>query len=59
MADGRGTVAEGLQVVAELDAIGVDEVACLIDFGVSEDDVLASLAYIAELDQAWLSCRHG
>lgn len=30
---------------------GVNEIACLIDFGVDTDDVLASLALLAELDR--------
>jgi hypothetical protein len=46
-----GTVADGAQVVARLEAMGVDEVACLIDYGVPHDDVLDSLSYLAELNQ--------
>lgn len=44
-----GTVEDGLATVAALRAIGVDEIACLIDFGVPHDDVLASLPYIADV----------
>lgn len=54
-----GTVADGRQTVAELDAIGVDEVACLIDFGVPVDEVLAALPHLAELDRSCQSGRHG
>ena len=42
-----GTPAEGLALADELKGIGVDEVACLIDFGVDTDAVLASLEHLA------------
>ena len=44
-----GTVADGAEMLQGLKAIGVDEVACLIDFGVPRHDVLGSLRYLAEL----------
>lgn len=44
-----GTVADGVEIVRRLEAIGVDEVACLIDFGVPREEVLESLRYLAEL----------
>jgi natural product biosynthesis luciferase-like monooxygenase protein len=44
-----GTVDDGAAMVERLAAIGVDEVACLIDFGVPADEVLASLQYLDEL----------
>lgn len=44
-----GTVNDGVETVNRLRAIDVDEIACLIDFGVPHDDVLRSLPYIAEL----------
>lgn len=44
-----GTPESCLEMVARLRAIGVDEVACLVDFGVDEDEVLASLEHLAEL----------
>jgi hypothetical protein len=47
-----GTVDDGVEMVDRLRAIGVDEVACLIDFGVPHDEVLGSLRYIAELRDA-------
>ncbi|SDZ68422.1 amino acid adenylation domain-containing protein/natural product biosynthesis luciferase-like monooxygenase domain-containing protein [Variovorax sp. YR266] len=36
-----------LELVRKLEKIGVDEFACLIDFGVPTDEVLASLAHLA------------
>jgi natural product biosynthesis luciferase-like monooxygenase protein len=44
-----GTVDDAVETVGRLRAIGVDEIACLIDFGVPRDDVLGSLAHLAEL----------
>ncbi|SBT65713.1 natural product biosynthesis luciferase-like monooxygenase domain-containing protein [Micromonospora sediminicola] len=44
-----GTVADGVAVVERLRAVGVDEIACLVDFGVPHDDVLGSLRHLAEL----------
>jgi natural product biosynthesis luciferase-like monooxygenase protein len=44
-----GTVADGAATVARLRAIGVDEVACLIDYGVPTDEVLRSLDLLADL----------
>ncbi len=44
-----GTVDDGARTVDRLRGIGVDEIACLIDFGVPQDEVLQSLDYIAEL----------
>lgn len=44
-----GTVDDGVEMVHRLAEIGVDEIACLIDFGVPPDEVLRSLRYIAEL----------
>ncbi|MEV7390518.1 MULTISPECIES: MupA/Atu3671 family FMN-dependent luciferase-like monooxygenase [unclassified Streptomyces] len=44
-----GSVPDGVGTVRALEAIGVDEVACLIDFGVPHDEVLTSLGHIAEL----------
>jgi natural product biosynthesis luciferase-like monooxygenase protein len=45
-----GTVADGARVVSRLEAMGVDEVACLIDYGVPHDEVMRSLGYLAELN---------
>jgi natural product biosynthesis luciferase-like monooxygenase protein len=44
-----GTPEDAVAVVERLAGIGVDEVACLIDFGVDEDAVLDSLPLLAEL----------
>jgi natural product biosynthesis luciferase-like monooxygenase protein len=44
-----GSPSSCLATIDKLKQFGVDEVACLIDFGVSADDVLASLPYLDEL----------
>jgi natural product biosynthesis luciferase-like monooxygenase protein len=44
-----GTVTSCLPMVDRLMASGVDEVACLIDFGVDVDSVLEGLTHLAEL----------
>jgi natural product biosynthesis luciferase-like monooxygenase protein len=44
-----GTVADGVQIADRLRAIGVDELACLIDYGVPADEVLRSLDHLADL----------
>ena len=44
-----GTVEECLPMIARLAAIGVNEVACLVDFGVPTDAVLASLTHLNRL----------
>jgi hypothetical protein len=44
-----GTVDDGVEVVRRLSSIGVDEIACLIDFGVAQDQVLRSLRHLGEL----------
>jgi len=48
-----GTVEDGLRMCAELAEVGVDEIACLIDFGVDTDAVLDSLTHLDQLRQAW------
>lgn len=48
-----GTVEDGLRMCERLYEVGVDEVACLIDFGVPADDVLDGLVHLDELRQAW------
>ncbi|MDC0710660.1 LLM class flavin-dependent oxidoreductase [Stigmatella sp. ncwal1] len=47
-----GTVDSCSQMVDRLRAIGVDELGCLIDFGVDADRVLASLPKLDELRRA-------
>jgi natural product biosynthesis luciferase-like monooxygenase protein len=44
-----GTPAKCSRVVDQLLAVGVDEVACLVDFGVDADAVLGNLQYLNEL----------
>jgi natural product biosynthesis luciferase-like monooxygenase protein len=44
-----GTVADGLARTEELRRIGVDEVACLIDYGIPVDKVLAGLQPLAQV----------
>lgn len=44
-----GTVEDGLSRAEELRAIGVDEVACLIDYGVAPETVLEGLKPLAEV----------
>jgi natural product biosynthesis luciferase-like monooxygenase protein len=51
-----GTVDDAIATVRRISALGVDEIACLIDFGVPTDDVLAGLRLIDEVRRA---CGHG
>lgn len=44
-----GTVDKCAERVRDLIDIGVDEVACLVDFGIAENDVLAGLDYLTQL----------
>ncbi len=46
-----GTPASCLKLVGQLRRAGVDEIACLIDFGVDADSVLASLHFLEELSR--------
>ncbi|MCY1078492.1 non-ribosomal peptide synthase/polyketide synthase [Archangium lansingense] len=46
-----GTPRTSREQVARIEALGVDEVACLIDFGVASDTVLASLPALDALRQ--------
>ncbi|MCI4066803.1 LLM class flavin-dependent oxidoreductase [Micromonospora sp. R77] len=47
-----GTVEDGRRRVAQLRAIGVDEVACLIDFGLPDQVVLDGLVHLDALRRA-------
>ena len=47
-----GTPERCVEMVNKLQGLGVDEVACLIDFGVSEDKVLASLHKLNEVRES-------
>ena len=44
-----GTVESCAPLVERLGAIGIDEIACLLDFGAPAEDVLASLPYLRDL----------
>ncbi|MEP3688627.1 MAG: MupA/Atu3671 family FMN-dependent luciferase-like monooxygenase [Sulfitobacter dubius] len=44
-----GTVADGLARAEQLKRIGVDEIACLIDYGIPTDKVMAGLKPLAEV----------
>ncbi|MET9172259.1 MupA/Atu3671 family FMN-dependent luciferase-like monooxygenase [Streptomyces misionensis] len=44
-----GTVEQGERVVDLLQEVGVDEIGCLVDFGVSTEQTLKSLEFLAEL----------
>ena len=44
-----GSVEDGKQVVDQAIAAGVNEIACLVDFGVDYDVVMESLPYLKEL----------
>jgi natural product biosynthesis luciferase-like monooxygenase protein/amino acid adenylation domain-containing protein len=44
-----GSVETGVRIAAKLQALGVTEIACLVDFGVSSSVVLEHLSCLAEL----------
>ncbi|MCK8782445.1 LLM class flavin-dependent oxidoreductase [Rhizobium sp. NTR19] len=44
-----GTVEDALERLEEVKAAGVDEIACLIDFGLADDVVMARLPFLAEV----------
>ncbi|WP_375495633.1 MupA/Atu3671 family FMN-dependent luciferase-like monooxygenase, partial [uncultured Nostoc sp.] len=46
-----GTPEKCLSLIERLQAIGVDEVACLIDFGMDVDSTLSSLNYLKEVKE--------
>jgi natural product biosynthesis luciferase-like monooxygenase protein len=48
-----GTVGDAARVLGTVAAMGVDEVACLIDFGVAHQAVLGSLGQLARLKDTW------
>ncbi len=54
-----GTPDDAAAIVEAVSAAGVDEVACLIDFGVATDDVLASLDLLLEAKAAVDARRDG
>jgi natural product biosynthesis luciferase-like monooxygenase protein len=54
-----GTVADGTRMLERLSGIGVDEVACLIDFVDDTDVALAGLSHLAELRRTWAAMTSG
>jgi natural product biosynthesis luciferase-like monooxygenase protein len=50
-----GTVEDGMRMVRRARAAGVDEIACLVDFGIRHDDALSGLEYLDRLRQASLA----
>ena len=48
-----GTPQSCLNLIEQLDSIGVDEITCLLDFGQSEDLILEHLPYIHELTELY------
>jgi amino acid adenylation domain-containing protein/natural product biosynthesis luciferase-like monooxygenase protein len=47
-----GSVEQTLPMVHQLQELGVDELACLIDFGIERDEVLSGLAHLEQLRTA-------
>ncbi|UXI66211.1 LLM class flavin-dependent oxidoreductase [Tahibacter amnicola] len=47
-----GTPESALEFAAKLKSIGVDEIACLVDFGIDTDTVLENLPYLNTLKNA-------
>jgi len=47
-----GTPESALEFAAKLKSIGVDEIACLVDFGIDTETVLENLPYLNELKSA-------
>lgn len=47
-----GTVEDGQKRIEELRAVGVDEVACLIDFGLPDSTVMEGLRHLRDLKQS-------
>ena len=52
-----GTPQTGLQMVELVEAIGVNEIACLIDFGVDMESVLSGLNFLNQLKDKASSCQ--
>ncbi|MFJ9153153.1 MupA/Atu3671 family FMN-dependent luciferase-like monooxygenase [Streptomyces sp. NPDC102270] len=48
-----GTVEECMAMLKQLADAGVDEVACLVDFGVATDQVVDGLQHLARLHDTW------
>jgi hypothetical protein len=56
-----GTLDSGLEMVRKVQSIGVDEIACLIDFGIDTDCVMQGLKHLKVLQDAMAGQRerHG
>jgi hypothetical protein len=50
-----GTVKDAGRTVSRLAAMGVDEIACLIDYGVPQAEIFRSLQHVAELNERVLT----
>jgi hypothetical protein len=46
-----GNLEQAQTILAGFKSMGVDEIACLVDFGLSKEDVLNSLRLLATLIQ--------
>ncbi len=53
-----GTSEEVIATVEQLERAGVDEIACLVDFGVDYAKTLASLSLLAEIKKRLQNSRH-
>ncbi|UED85074.1 LLM class flavin-dependent oxidoreductase [Streptomyces profundus] len=54
-----GTVDDCLGMLKQLKDAGVDEVACLVDFGVGTEEVLDSFQHLGRLHDAWRAIERG
>lgn len=50
-----GTVSSCKAMISSLERIGVNEIACLIDFGVDDEAIMESLGYLAKLQELLIS----
>lgn len=50
-----GTIESCSEMVLKLKEIGVDEIACLVDFGVAPDKVLEGMTYLSELQNVFVN----
>ena len=48
-----GTLGKCARMVERLRGVGVDEIACLVDFGLDFDEVMKSLSYVSGLREAY------
>lgn len=48
-----GTVYDGMKLLEAIEPMDINELACLIDFGVATDAVLSGLRYLDALNRAW------